>query len=458
MVIQLAEKADLIEQMLGICPERDLDQLGMLTHELISRRDNPHAEKGRFEGAKSRGIPGFHGAPLPRWRRILVTGGTGCIGQTMLGNLRTDLPGARLVSVARHPPPARRRVKHVTYLQGDVRDPIRMADVLAEVRPDLIVHLAAQRDPAYAEVNVAETVSTNVYGTRVVLQAAGQAGVGTVVMASTGKAVRLFTSDVYAATKKLAECEAGKATERYGISVSCARFTHVVDNSIVAGNLSRWITNGEPILLHSPHTMLPVQSALESYHLLMTASAVAEPERVMVLALRDLGWPPVTLLDLTLDYLAESPASRSPIIFTGYPAGYEACAYPGTYDPLTAGDVSPLVNCAEAARTQRADLLGDAVDQFDLRNGRPGELDADLAALCETSRARLAGLDGEQLMGGLLRIASTSLLRQLMSQSKPELLTRVHRLGQRHDRQIADHRFIHEELGVFLGADQQARR
>ena len=81
---------------------------------------------------------------------------------------------------------------------------------------------------------------------------------------------------------------------------------------------------------------------MECYQLLMTAGMVAEPGHPKVVALRDLGWPPVSLLDLTLDYLADNPDSRSPIVFTGYPPGYEARPTPGTYDPLSAGDVSPL--------------------------------------------------------------------------------------------------------------------
>ena len=205
---------------------------------------------------------------------------------------------------------------------------------MEDFQPDLVIHLAAQRNPALAERRIAETVSTNVVGSQIVLEAAGEAGVGTVIVASTGKAVRLFTGDTYAATKKLVEYQSEVMAKQYDMNISCTRFTHVVDNSIVGQNILRWIANDDPILLHSPFVQLPVQSALECYQLLMTAGVVAERGRPKVVALRDLGWPPIALLDLTLDYLADNPDSRAPIVFTGYPPATRPSAYPGTYDPL----------------------------------------------------------------------------------------------------------------------------
>ncbi len=341
----------------------------------------------------------------------------------------------------------------VRYLRGDVRRPDQMAGVMREIRPDLVVHLAAQRSPALAERRVAETVSTNVLGSQVVLDAAGDAGVGTVVIASTGKAVRLFTGDTYAATKKLVEYQTGVEAGRHDMKISCARFTHVVDNSIVGQNIHKWIANDEPILLHSPLVLLPVQSALECYQLLMTAGVIAEQGRPKLLALRDLGWPPITLLDLTLDYLADNPDSQSPIVFTGYPPGYEAEAYPGTYDPLSAGDVSPLMNCIEADRTRPTPVLGEFVDQFELPSARSDGMDRSLRSIFDS--CQLKRMD-DQVIKTLLWDASTALLHHSMDLADPDRVSRIHRLGSRHDPLVDDHAFIHRQLESHISSQVSA--
>jgi hypothetical protein len=449
----MTTKADLIDQILGLRPERDLEQLRALTRELVNLGGRSGAEKQLFEGTMLRGIPGYSSDLLPKWQRVLVTGGTGCVGHVVLTHLVSDLPDAQFVSVSRRPPVAERKSDRVSYRRGDVRSLRKMVELMEEFRPDLVVHLAAQRNPALAEKRVAETVSTNVLGSQVVLEAAGETGVGTVVVASTGKAVRLFTRDTYAATKKLVEYQSEVMSKRYDMDITCARFTHVVDNSLVGQNILKWIANDDPIQLHSPFVQLPVQSALECYQLLMTAGMVAEPNRPKVVALRNLGWPPVVLLDLTLDYLAEHPSSRAPIVFTGYPPGYEAAAYPGTYDPMSAGDVSPLLNCIEATRTTPTPVLGNWVDQLDLTDGQSARLDQ---ALCEVTEACGAKKMDDRLIRSLLHTASIIQLQHSMEQTDPERVRRVHQFGCRHDPLVDDHAFIHQSLEALLHTEHAA--
>ncbi len=441
-------KSDLIDQILGLCPSDDPERLRALTRELLEYRDEPGTERNRFEGTRARGIPGYDQGLLRPWKRVLVTGGTGCVGRVVLGHLVNDLPDAQLTSVARRSPGPLDRIDGVRYVRGDIRSPEQMTAVMKECRPDLVIHLAAQRNPALAEVQVTETVSTNVVGSQVVLETAGECGVDTVVMASTGKAVRLFTGDVYAATKMLTEYHSAILAKRYGMKVSCARFTHVVDNSIVRQKIHNWINADEAILLHSPLAQLPVQSALECYHLLMTAGVVADLDRSRVVALRDLGWPPICLLDLTLDYLHGHPQSLSPIVFTGYPPGYEAEAYPGTYDPMSAGDVSPLVNCVEAERSRPASTLGDFVDEFDMVDLPCRSVSAALEKIRRACLAKRSPSD--RVIAGLLGDASIALFDHRMQNTDCERVRRIHNFGRRHDPLVKDHAFIHDRLEALL--------
>lgn len=132
---------------------------------------------------------------------------------------------------------------------------------------------------------------------------------------------------------------------------SAARFTHVIDNSIIRDRLLGWVAANGPgdavIRLHGPEIAFYVQSALESAQLLLIAMLGAVPGEFRVHAIADLGWP-VSLLDISLGLLAET-GSATPVYVSGYDPGYEEVAFPGLYDLATAGDVSPLMNAFETA-------------------------------------------------------------------------------------------------------------
>lgn len=279
---------------------------------------------------------------------IMVIGGTGCIGSKLISHLLPLCSGLGcLVSVSRGATRRYPKSDAVRYRYADIRDRESMDVLMREYKPDLVFHVAAQRDPGLAELEVYRTVSTNVLGTRNVLHAAADAGVPQVVCASTGKALRPYSPDIYTASKRVAEWVAAGVAVGSDMLVSAARFTHVLDNSIFYNRLCDWAIHGEAVRLHSPDIAFYVQSARESAHLLLLASLAAKRSEFRISAIRDLGWP-VGLLDLALGVLS-SVNSRSPVYFSGYDRGYEEKPYPGLYDQQTAGDVSPLLNMFEAA-------------------------------------------------------------------------------------------------------------
>jgi Polysaccharide biosynthesis protein len=340
----------------------DLPRLKELTDLLIAARPDAHREYERFQAVRDRGIA-LPTAELTEWlggMTVLVTGGTGCIGSLLVEQL-TALGPRRLVSLSRGDTLPSRALPNTEYRNVDIRDRAALTAAFDAVRPDIVFHVAAQRSPARAEAEVLRTVGTNVIGTRNVLEAAIDHGVADVVCASTGKALRPYSPDVYAASKRAAEWLMSRAAAGSDTRFTATRFTHVVDNSIIADRLAGWCKEGV-IRLHSPDINFYVQSALESVQLLLTAGLDSHAGRVRVHTLRDLGWP-VNLLDLTLGMLVETK-SDSPIYLAGYERGYEETAFPGLYDPRTAGDVSPLVNAFEALGTTVA--RRPEVDAFDL--------------------------------------------------------------------------------------------
>jgi uncharacterized protein YbjT (DUF2867 family) len=383
-----------------------------------------------------------------------VTGGTGCIGSALMAQLAQRLP-ARLVCVSRGVTTAWPRQASAEYLVGDVRDRARMDQLMAEVRPDVIFHVAAQRSPALAEVEVHRTVSTNVLGSRNVLAAAVAAGVPQVVCASTGKALRPYSPEMYTASKRAAEWAASAAASGE-LLVSAARFTHVLDNSIVYSRLLDWADAGaqadrpaagqDPdagetavVRLHGSSIAFYVQSALESAQLLLIAYLGARPGEFRVHAITDLGWP-VSLIDVALGVLA-SKQSRTPVYISGYDPGYEEVPFPGLYDPATAGDVSPLLNAFEAA--DLVDSPCPRVDAFKLAMAEDpvsAKLLGALAAVCERTEDPVA-------VRGALDELSWSLLDAALAGACPTAVNRSAKLVCQHEERMTPiHRRVTEAI------------
>ena len=220
-------------------------QLQNLTESLITAKGGASEEFERFQAISQRGLC-LPETLLNEWLHgsvVLVTGGTGCIGSTLMAQL-ARLGPSRLVSVSRGVTADRPQLPGAEYLQADIRDRSRLDALISDIRPDVVFHVAAQRNPGLAEVEVHRTVSTNVLGTRNVLAAAADAGVPQVVCASTGKALRPYSPHVYAASKRAAEWVASTASSAGDMRCSAGRFTHVVDNSIIVQRLHEWAGAG----------------------------------------------------------------------------------------------------------------------------------------------------------------------------------------------------------------------
>src|SRR6266536_1044196 len=268
--------------------DRTRSELTGLTSRLLAASPGSAAELERYLAVRQRSIdlPDRQVGERLRGRVVLVTGGSGCIGRALLDQLARFQP-ARVVVVSLAPPA--RPEPGVEHYRLDIRDGAALTELVRRVLPDVVFHLAAQRDPGLAERAVHLTVTTNVLGTRNLIEACARAGVGQLVYASTGKALRPYSSDVYAATKRASESLVADAAARGALPGSAVRFTHVVDNSIV--------------------------------------------------------------LHLALGVMAEQKAVV-PLQVVGHEPGYEKRPYPGLYDPALSGGISPLLNALEAPTVQ----------------------------------------------------------------------------------------------------------
>jgi nucleoside-diphosphate-sugar epimerase len=392
----------------------------------------------RFEETAFRAVDGLASSSIDRGARVLVTGGTGCIGEVVLRLLQhEDLES--VTSVSRRLPV--RGVPGVQYRACDIRDLVGLYNVFSEARPDVVVHLAAQRDPARAEVDVLGTIATNVIGTQNTLEVAGRVGASRVAVASTGKALRYYTSNVYAATKKVVEHMTAGARLRWQYSANCARFTHVVNNSLVYDKFLQTMLRGAAVPLHAAHVCFFVQSALESAQLVL---ASAGSEGGGTFALRDLGQP-IELVDLALDLAAR--AGVEPVFdVVGYQQGYEESAHPATYDASSV-DRSLLVNALEARRTVTFAGAPRYVDVVPNAERGADEFDDRLATLIALVRL---GADSGSLRVALSK-ASVSLLRGCLADADERQLAAMLRASSLSPAPIPpDHSLVDAELALLI--------
>jgi GDP-4-dehydro-6-deoxy-D-mannose reductase len=172
--------------------------------------------------------------------RILVTGAGGFLGRHILTALRAAFPEAALIGAVRHGAegPLRGADETVAF---DIDDSASLPDVVAEVRPDAVLHLAARADVGASFLDPLAVWRTNLMGTvalsEAVLSAAPQAsfllassgevyGLAFQGAAPVGEETRLGPVNPYAASKAAADLAMGEMALRGLRSMRLRSFTH----------------------------------------------------------------------------------------------------------------------------------------------------------------------------------------------------------------------------------------
>jgi dTDP-4-dehydrorhamnose reductase len=411
----------------------------------MSQGEQGTAEYARFRQLRERALDmaDMSLANLLRGRVVAVVGGTGCIGSGLIDQV-ARYGAARIVSLSRGANQGWDHTDGVEMRRVDIRDAQALGEAVTLLRPDIVFHVAAQRDPGRAEKDVYESTSTNVLGTENVVHACLSAGVPRLVYASTGKALQPYSPQVYASTKRIGEWLVAQAHDQGRLHCSIVRFTHVVDNSLVAGYLHRPRADGY-VRIHDPDIRFYAQSRLEAAQLLALA-AVSErrDRRAPMYAIRNLGMP-IGLLDLALGSL-QAVSSDAAIYLSGYQPGYGDAPYPGLYDPETAVDVSPLFSAFEAHAVVEADWQN--VDRYAVpwtEAARP------LAALGALRRACECRATDAQLRDGLDRLTG-SILDASLDEVPRDVLRRVTKLAAAHEASFTRHdRRLHKRIQSLIG-------
>ena len=219
---------------------------------------------------------------------LLITGGTGSFGSTVLKHyLTSDVGQIRIFSRdekkqddMRHDLQVRypEHANKVKFYIGDVRDPRSVADAMPGV--DYIFHAAALKQVPSCEFFPMQAVKTNIEGTDNVLHAAIDAGVKRVVCLSTDKAA--YPINAMGISKAMMEhvitANARVAAERGGTVICCTRYGNVMCSrgSVIPLFIDQ-IKSGNPITITNPAMTRFLMNLDEAVELVRFAFEHANP-------------------------------------------------------------------------------------------------------------------------------------------------------------------------------------
>ena len=201
---------------------------------------------------------------------ILITGGTGSFGKTMLRALLDDgVPEVRILSRDEEKQDALRnalRDPRVRYYIGDVRDRGSVERALNGV--DAVFHAAALKQVPSCEFFPLEAVRTNIIGSENVIRASIEAGVQSLVCLSTDKAVQPINA--MGMSKAMMEKHAQAAAREVGANgttISCVRYGNVMySRGSVIPLFIKQIKDGNPITVTEPKMtrfLMPLRDSVE---------------------------------------------------------------------------------------------------------------------------------------------------------------------------------------------------
>jgi len=324
-------------------------------------------------------LPELH--PLLEGKRVLVTGAGGSIGSELCRQIARYRP-VLLVLFEWHENSLyaldlelRETFPQVRTLAvvGDTTSADRVTEVFRACAPHLIFHAAAHKHVPLMEQNSGEAVWNNIFGTRIVGEAALAAGVERFVLISTDKAIN--PANVMGATKRIAEYLVQDMNRRGPTLFSVVRFGNVLgSNGSVVPLFAEQIRKGGPVTVTHPEIKRYFMTIPESVQLILQASVGGQGGDVFVL---DMG-EQIRVVDL----------ARNMIILSGLVPEIDIKI---TFIGLRPGEklYEELFEHGERVEPTSHDKIKRAVSQMPFS---PGELDRHLEELtvllqhCESDR------------------------------------------------------------------------
>jgi FlaA1/EpsC-like NDP-sugar epimerase len=237
---------------------------------------------------------------------VLVTGAGGSIGSELCRQILRQRPSQLILvdnseynlyaidqeltaqSSASAMPPV------IVPILASVTDAPRLDEIFSRFKPETVYHAAAYKHVPMVEANPKEGIKNNIFGTKMVAEAALAHGVSDFVLISTDKAVR--PPNIMGASKRIAEMLLqALAVDRATTRFSMVRFGNVLGSSgSVVPLFRQQIAKAGPITLTHPEVTRYFMTIPEAAQLVIQAGAMASGGEVFIL---DMGQP-VRIIDL----------------------------------------------------------------------------------------------------------------------------------------------------------------
>lgn len=228
-------------------------------------------------------------------RRILITGAGGSIGSELCRQLIACKPDClvlldhselALYNIDKEMADLAEGLSTVSVL-GSVDDAPLVRQVLEEYDIEVILHAAAYKHVPIVQSNALAGLHNNVFGTKVIAEAARDAGIERFILVSSDKAVR--PTNVMGASKRLAELIIQDlATRSRTTRFSMVRFGNVLGSSgSVIPLFEEQIASGGPVTLTHGAVTRYFMTISEAARLVLLAGSFADGGEVFVLDMGD---------------------------------------------------------------------------------------------------------------------------------------------------------------------------
>ncbi len=259
-------------------------------------------------------------------KTIMVTGAGGSIGSELVRQVARFKPD-RLILFERSESDLHKidielaaNFPNLDYepVIGDILDTLRLREVFAEYRPQVIFHAAAYKHVPMMEKNCFQAITNNVMGTYNLAMTADQFKVEDFVMISSDKAVR--PTNIMGVTKRVAELLI-LGLQDHSTKFVSVRFGNVLgSNGSVIPLFQKQIENRKPVTVTHPEAVRYFMTIPEAAQLVLQASTMGQGGEIFVL---DMG-KSVKIVDLAKNLIRLSglePERDIPIVFTGLRPG-----------------------------------------------------------------------------------------------------------------------------------------
>ncbi|WP_034680853.1 SDR family NAD(P)-dependent oxidoreductase [Caldalkalibacillus mannanilyticus] len=220
-------------------------------------------------------------------KKIVVTGGTGSIGENIVRSLIQYHPRQIIVFNRDDSKQYLMQKKYllekkISYYLGDIRDYQSVENVTKGA--DIVFHAAALKQVPICEENPYEAIRTNIVGCQHIIQAAIKNNVDTVINVSTDKAVN--PTNTMGATKLIAEKlfkNANNLLENNKTRFASVRFGNVLGSrgSVIPLFLDQART-GQPITLTSPEMTRFFMTIPQAVELMLKAGFLCQGGEVFI--------------------------------------------------------------------------------------------------------------------------------------------------------------------------------